>query len=91
MENTGSSLPDAVIPHCRELFNRFQTDIEQEPEERDAIIWIADLMRVEQTLARKVLERRGKRIATAKAVTASASNEIVDLTQSDDEEEPQGQ
>ncbi|KAF3053555.1 hypothetical protein E8E11_011728 [Didymella keratinophila] len=89
MENTRSSLPDVVIPYCRELFNHFQTDIEHDPKKRDAIIWIADLMRVVQTLARKVLERRKKRIATAKTVTAPVSDEIVDVAQPDDEEEPQ--
>ena len=91
MENNGSSLPDTVIPYCHELWDRFEADIERDAEKRDAIIWIADLLRGGQGPACEVLEAREKRIVTAKAVTTAAGMEVVDLTQSDDEEDPQGQ
>lgn len=91
MENNGSSLPDALIPYCRELLDRFQVDFKQDPKKRDAIIWVADLLRSEQGLAHKVLEAREKRIVTSRAVTTTASKEVVDLTLESDGDDFEGE
>lgn len=97
MEGHGISLPDALIPYCRTLYERLQAEVEQDSSKRDAIIWVVNLLRVKEAHALQVLQEREAQVVTEDTTTAAAptaevehkvtdtSRETIDLVSSDDE------
>lgn len=78
MHGGSESIPDTLIPYCRELYDRLKADIADDPRKSGAINWVVGMLGVKKSPALKVLNERAQRMQAANvALTTKSSVEKV--------------